>query len=298
MDFVIIGAQKAATTWLTHALNAHHDIYLPKDEIPIFEDDCDNEAYFYGIEKMYQEEAEDKIQGIKNTHLMFYDESPGLICSKYPNIKIIVALRNPIERLVSSYYWHMRVGSVPLMEINEGVERILNLGSQSKDWCTIFEPGFYSKQIKHYYKYFKQEQFHFILHDDIKMNSMGVLEGLFEFVGVDAEVNLIDKNINNSKPKEAIYPLSRIKWLKLRNSLILYNSVDGRRVLWKDISEQKVHKRFINAFVVGVDRLIWSIIIGNKKPVLSDEIKRRIRDVYINDINELDALIGRRIPNW
>ena len=76
MNFAIIGAQKSATTWLTYTLTECNEIYLPKDEIPIFENGCDDDKYFSGIVSMYEKYGSDKIKGIKNTHLMFFEECP------------------------------------------------------------------------------------------------------------------------------------------------------------------------------------------------------------------------------
>ena len=62
-NFIIIGAQKASTSSMLHILNQHPDIYLPKNEIDIFE--IDN---FYDYENFFNKlflKSGGKINGIK-----------------------------------------------------------------------------------------------------------------------------------------------------------------------------------------------------------------------------------------
>ena len=296
IDFAIIGAQKSATTWITHALAEHRNIYLPKDEIPIFENGYNSEEYFTGLMSMYNKVNTEKVKGIKNTHLLFYKECPSIIFNRTPNIKLIATFRDPVDRAISSYYWHLRVGAIPLLEINEGLERIFELGENSKDWQTIFEPGFYAKQVKQFQKYFGNEQFHFILHEEIRSNPNQTIKNLYNFLGVDPD-NTVE-NKQKSRPKEAIYSLTRIKWLSFRNPLILYKSPDDRRILWKNINEQSISKKIFNAVIVSFDRLILSKIIGNNKPKLNIDLENKISQLYSDDKKELEDIINKRISNW
>ena len=298
MDFAIIGAQKSATTWLTYSLTECNKIYLPKDEIPIFENGCNDDKYVAGIVSMYERYGAGKIKGIKNTHLMFYEESPELIYKRFPAIKLIATLRNPVARAISSYFWHLRVGAIPLLDINEGMSRLLDLGRSSKNWQTIFEPGFYAKQIKRYVKYFSKEQLHFILYEEIRNDSLTVLSDLLQFLDLNPDELNVSNCAEHVRPKEAIYPLSRIKWINLRNPIVLYRSKDGRRILWKNINDEGWPKRIFNAFVVGTDRVILSKIIGNKKPKLSKSLEDEISRLYLEDIEELEMLIGKQVPAW
>ena len=221
-----------------------------------------------------------------------------LVYDRFPDIKLIAALRNPVDRAISSYFWHLRVGAIPLLDINVGMNRILDLGSSSKDWQTIFEPGFYAKQIKRYLKYFDKEQLHFILYEEIIHHPSRVLSGLLEFLEVNPNALNANNHSKQLRPKEAIYPLSRIKWMCLRNPIILYKSKDGRRILWKDINELGFSSKIFNAFIVGMDRVVLSKIIGNKKPILSATTQDEISRIYTNDIEELEGLIGKQVPKW
>ncbi len=296
INFAIIGAQKSATTWLTHSLRAHNDIYLPKDEIPVFENGFNDEKYFSGIVAMYRRVNSKKIKGIKNTDLLFHKECPSILFKRFPAIKLIAAFRDPVDRAISSYYWHLRLGAIPLIEINEGLSRIIEHGQSSKDWQTIFTPGFYAKQIKRYKKYFKTKQIHLILFEDIKSNSDQVLKKLFSFLEVNPKntVNLTKR----SRPKQAIYSLTRIKWLSMRNNLILYPSADGRRILWKNIAEQNIGKRLCNAGIVALDRLILSKIISNHKPIIDMGLQNKIAQLYSKDTQEFEHLTNRNLSNW
>jgi hypothetical protein len=47
-DFVIIGATKAATTWLSHNLGAHPEVFLPSQELHYFSRFYDRGKDWYG----------------------------------------------------------------------------------------------------------------------------------------------------------------------------------------------------------------------------------------------------------
>ena len=77
--------------------------------------------------------------------------------------------------------------------------------------------------------------------------------------------------------------------------MILYKSKDGRRILWKNINDQNLFKRTFNAFVAGIDTVVLSNDIGNKKPKLSKTLRNKVLQIYSDDTDKLENLIGKRI---
>jgi len=126
-DFLIIGAQKAATTWLWNILDSHPDTDLPqKKEIHFFggvENYNKGKEWYYnhftGLDKT-------KITGEASTsylydYIPYWNNSsnsievshslptiPELIINEMPDVKILVVLRDPVARAISAYKHNMR----------------------------------------------------------------------------------------------------------------------------------------------------------------------------------------------
>ena len=69
----------------------------------------------------------------------------------------------------------------------------------------------------------------------------------------------------------------------------------GRRI--QEIA-RRVIKKIFNGFIVGIDRVVLSRVIGNTKPKLSNSIRDEISRLYKDDIEELEVLVGKQISEW
>ena len=124
LDFAIVGAQKAGSTFLLKNLRDHPSVFMPNGEVPYFEN-----PDFYGPNKLefyFNKKNKKNILGIKRPNYLNKKEVPSRLIENNPNIKIIIFLRNPVDRVISAYYHGMKMGLLPLLEINEGLKKILN----------------------------------------------------------------------------------------------------------------------------------------------------------------------------
>lgn len=103
--FFIVGAQKAGTTSLYKYLGAHPDIYMPiEKEIPFFDKtEIDQLAWAKYRETYLTPRRGERIAGTSSPQYMCDYRVPGRIAEYAPNAKIIIILRDPIERAVSHY---------------------------------------------------------------------------------------------------------------------------------------------------------------------------------------------------
>ena len=101
--FLGIGAQKSATSWISKCLNEHPDICVAlSKETHFFSDD---KRFSQGIEhyKLYFTNCCNKNihKGEYSTTYLFSKFAPQRICNMYPDVKLIVSLRNPVDRAIS-----------------------------------------------------------------------------------------------------------------------------------------------------------------------------------------------------
>jgi len=106
-DFIIVGAQKAGTSSLFTYLVQHPAIAAPlRKEIHYFDLNAERPYSWYKAHFPLHK-ALDRITGEASPYYLFHPLVPDRIVKRLPNAKIIIMLRNPIDRAVS-HYWHSR----------------------------------------------------------------------------------------------------------------------------------------------------------------------------------------------
>jgi len=126
-NFLIIGAAKSGTTSLYHALKQHPKIFMsPVKEPNFFALEGGELNYPQGtVDPRYlaqcittKEEYNQQFEGVSNEIAvgeaspiyLYHPQAPVRIKNCLPNVKIIVILRNPIERAYSNFLHHIREG--------------------------------------------------------------------------------------------------------------------------------------------------------------------------------------------
>jgi len=137
--------------------------------------------------------------------------APARIKALIPNAKVIILLRNPVERAISHYFHVKRHGFEPLsieQAFANEKERLEKINSDYKTPAfrlhSYQSRGDYLPQIQRYQEHFDQKQI-LILHSDDLFNSPEVtLKKVFKFLTVDASEKINDlksQNIGNNKTK-------------------------------------------------------------------------------------------------
>lgn len=196
-DFIIIGAQKCGTTWLRHHLRQHPEVHVPVDEAQFF-----NKAHRYAHGQDWYESFLDGASpgqtiGDKTPDYLWTTSdgakqhiagSHERIHEMYPDVRLIVTLRNPVDRAVSALNHFIRRGHVsPLC----GIDDLLFGSAQSEvEGRGIIERGYYHRQLREFLRLFDREQILvLILEEDIFQTPQQTLRRLYEFIGVDPDVN-------------------------------------------------------------------------------------------------------------
>lgn len=183
-DFLVIGAQKAGTTWLYSSLQKKEEIYFPHLE---FRHDPSEVRYFESLYKplrwysdLYEKHA-DKIKGDKSPGYYFLPrKNIKLIKYLMPNVKNILMLRNPIERAWSQAVMNMRMFHNLSFENNKNAYiDFLNIN---------IHRGLYSFYIKNWQDFFPPEQFQIYLFDEVKKNPVKLIENVEGYLGLQKSI--------------------------------------------------------------------------------------------------------------
>ena len=163
-DFIGIGVEKAGTTWIHYNLKTHPEICMISrkkfKEIYFF-----NESHQYskGIEyyrSLYNRCPKNKVKGEFTAGYLSSPQTPFLIYKHFPNVKLIVCLRNPIERAYSHYKYDMELKG--FYNIYKSFEEAI------KKNLSFLKLSFYYKQLKKYYDLFPNKNILVLFFEDQK----------------------------------------------------------------------------------------------------------------------------------
>lgn len=194
-DFFIVGVQKGGTTALAEFLKQHQRLHIPeKKELHIF--DKLNVYSESRVEKDFSKYLTDKklLHGDATPIYIYYPHCIDYLRSYNPNAKIIVILRNPIERAISHYAMEKsrRREYLPLSLaiLFEPVRNVLSklvpiLRSNHLRRHSYIDRGRYSEQIEKLYEHFPKEQVLILHNEDLKYSHKKTLNRVYEFLSVE-----------------------------------------------------------------------------------------------------------------
>lgn len=191
-SFLIIGAQKSGTSWLHQMLLQHPEIYMPDKEIHFF----DKGYNFRRGKKWYStffEGADDNQLIGEKTPDYFWtnglgaeDHLPNVhenIYDVLPDVKLIVSLRNPVDRAVSAVKHIIRSGRV---HPKYSIDSLLKGDKQDLvEGHGVLEYGYYYEHLSSYLNYFKRSQILvLIFEEDIKQYPSQGLKKICNFLEI------------------------------------------------------------------------------------------------------------------
>lgn len=295
LDFMIIGSQKAATTFIHKCLLDHPEVFMPINEVPYFEDPDYNETADYRFLQLFSSATSNQKVGIKRPSYLHKPECPSRIKRDLPNVNLIVVLRNPIDRLISAYFHYMKFGFFPVVDINDGIPRLLN-GDFKDKWPRskeIIEFSYYYKSLNRYFELFDKNKILVIFQEDITKDKNQIVSKVYDFIKV--KNSYIPQYINHN-PKKAIYSIPRLKLLTKRNKYLYSYYYNNTRL--KIIENPNPVIELCSRTISGFDRMFFSKILSNKKPMLNSINKKDLLKLYTNDISNTESLLNVDLSLW
>ena len=293
-NFFIIGAQKSASTLVQACLAEHPQVFLVPGEIPFFENPDYVQGNLSSFESLFNNVSTEKAVGIKRPNYYAKPEVPERLYNYCPDAKLILVLRNPVERAISAYFHHIKSGLMPVEDLEQGMSKIIN-GEYQKTYKIaqeIIDFGFYHKHLLGYLNYFDRSQIHISFFEDFRQNSLEAITNIFKFLEI--EQDCVPESLNRLA-KEGVYSLPRLKFLNLRNQLLYTYNEDKTRLFVKN---QNVVERVIAQLIAQFDSMVMSKIWTSDKPKLNSNLNKSLVEIYQNDIDGLSRLIGRDLENW
>jgi hypothetical protein len=209
--FIIIGVGRAGTTALYSYLIQHPSIHpaLADDEklasdIHFFEYmESDSiswyKSHFPILLPKLNSQKHHKITGEFTSTYFYHPDVPERIYQLVPKVKLIVILRNPIDKIYSTYYQQFRYGEVSTsfeetidaelrrIEILEGNPDLRSQHPGFSNFVSqnILRHGIYADYFINWFELFNKKQILILNADDLKKDTENTLQQVFEFLGVE-----------------------------------------------------------------------------------------------------------------
>ena len=293
-NFLIVGAPKCGTSSLHSYLNQHSDIFMPtfnKEGMKVKEPrflikDIVESRLQKGVwnwdeyQALFDEAGNQSALGEATVlYLYFYNHAIKNI-KKYlgEEVKIIIMLRNPIDRAYSAYSFASRTIQEN-KSFKEAIDSAMIRYKNNKFVSPMIlykELGLYAKMVEAYQKNFSNV--HIILFDDFISDASEEVKKVFKFLGVTNE------EVNTSEVINA----GGKRW---KSSLI-------KRVIMGDNKLKRVFKiLFPNNFRFYMKEFIKKLFTA-KAGEIDDLVKYELRAYFKDDILKLERLIDRDLSIW
>jgi hypothetical protein len=262
-DFIGIGAQRAATTWVHECLREHPEVFVPAiKEVHYFDEHfARGPAWYTGH---FRPRPGQRVKGEITPNYLDVEAALPRLAQTLPNTRLFVILREPVERALSAYHFFPeRFAGLTFAEACRASGHLVN-------------PGRYARHLERFFVHYGKEQLKVILYDDIEADPAHVLADLFGFLGIDdAFVPPSVHTVYNS----ARFPYAQEKTLKRLGfgwaAQAIKSTAPGR---WLKTALGKGYTR--------------------RRMVRHREFLRELHGAYRDDILRLQVLIGRDLSGW
>jgi hypothetical protein len=268
--FIIIGAAKCGTTSLSAYLRRHPQVFVTEPKEPHFF----SHRWKMGLawyEGLFQGSDTHPARGEASTSYTQAPHPQGVperIASVVPDAKLIYLLRNPVERIRSQYVHFVDRGREDRPLHQAVAENPIYLDSSR-----------YAFQIETYLEHFDRQRLLVLSSEDLRHNRRAVLRRVFDFIGVDPQVEVpdLDRELNRSADK--------------RQAPSLVNR--GRRALRRTALSTLLPQ--------GTKRPLQKLL---SRPIRSDElgvpldIEEAIWKELGSDLSRLRGLVGPEFDLW
>jgi len=285
-NFFIVGTPKAGTTSLYYYLEEHPEIYMsPIKETNHFSyKEIKEQGLYYNVDYVITPEAyQDQFSGLTNekavgeasVSYLFYASVPAQIKAYNPEARIIIVLRNPVDRGFSHYLMDKRLGFV-----SNTLEEIVDTGHDKNSQLNLFYQQFislgcYYEQVKRYLDTFGKNQVRVFLYEDIQSDIDEVVKQIYTFLSVN------DKYQPATDRKHNVFLAPKGLFIKK-----LYTFKPVRKV---------VKKLFGGPLQDKIKQVFFE---REKKPILSPALKVKMQAIFKDDITKTAQLINRDLSHW
>jgi len=290
-NLFIVGAPRAGTTSLYQYINEIPQIFISPEKEPNFFNTNtvrDNGTIFIHPIRdedsylKFFENATDEIYLCEaTTHYLFDPECPKLIHNFSPNAKIIITLRDPVEREYSQYKLIFHRTVVDKLDYDKSF--LQEIKEQMRDRNNSWEPGLrlesglYTENIKRYIEIFGEGNVKILIFENWINDIKNIMNEILQFLQI---------NYNLENFHGGIYHKSSA-WRSPKGNATNY--------LLKTGYKSKIIKKIIpQSILYNVRDKILTKKENYSK--LDTESRKILINFYQDDVKKLEKFLGKELP--
>ena len=281
-NFFIVGGSKCGTTNISYYLNEHPQVFVSELNEPYYfcrfdvPEDFERSSMIKDevkYLKLFENAKNHKAVGEATSAYLHCPHAASEIKKSFPDSKIIISLRNPIEKAHSSYF------SYKFMHPdNRSFIDMINWQEQERHGKEFFiynfiEGGFFSKHIKRYQNEFRSDNIKIIIFENYIKNESEHIKSILKFLDIDESINLTEQPKGSYRvPKNKItgYLLGSPLFRKVATKLI------------PTVQRQKLGDKFF--------------LRQTKKPSMLPSERKLLKEIYETEVRNLEELLGSKLP--
>lgn len=288
---MIAGAEKAGTTSLGAYIGCHPRVFchlsgeLKKDQLefdvfvrgPVSEEEFEDEF----IRTFGRGPGSEELVVGKSVGLLHRPEASRRLYEHNPNCRLIVSLRDPVDRAYSSFWYQRYRGAESAETFEQAIEqeRVRSERGVSDPERMYLGKGRYIEHLENLAQLFGASQLHVVTLDDIKRRPQHVVDGICEFLGL--EQFQLDDVIVENRAKMPRWP-----WLAQAAQ-----------------QESLVKEAFRAVVPKPLRRRMWRWLrrlnaVERTPPPMSEHIRTKLEKYFRPYNRRLEEFLGRDLSRW
>lgn len=275
-DFFIVGAPRSGTTSLHEYFKKIPEIFMCPKECGYFSKYCIGRVEtLQEYQKLFQNSTNKQLIGDATAIYLRDPETPKLIHDANPNAKIIILLRDPIERAYSHYLMFIK-NEYETKSFSKQIRDYSNNGIKTGMFHDyIIMPSLYSNSVLKYVEIFGIKNVGVFLYEDFAKNTQKIVSEILEFLEIKTKLPENVGNIYNEYAK----PLGETSKSIISNQTI-----------------KTLAKRFLTKSTrVSLTRSV--LTKKGEKPTINIDDEKILHDLFIDDVKKLQKILKKKI-NW
>lgn len=285
VDAFGIGVQKAATTWWFRGLASHPQLRtadpgrlgtesgslrITRKELNFF-----NHHWERGFAWYHRMFEFGPWKTLEFSTLYFHDRDvPRRIHAYNPEARLLLSLRDPVERAYSQHRHEVRKGRLP--------PELHDFRAALRHNPAYLEQGRYATHLERWLEWFDRDRILVVDHEEIRRRPEAVMRRSYAFLGLDSghEPKELGERIN--VPKE-----DRSRWL-------------GRamRAAW-GVAGEPIRRVLRRTGVPSRARRANEVVVRERRvPPLDEETRRELAARFADENRRLGRLLGRDFSHW
>ena len=198
IDFIGIGAPRCGTSWIANVLRSHPDIcisepkevrYFNRNEMPVgrlkgnLNSNFDQDISWYL--KRFSHAKNGQLCGEISPVYLSDESAPAAIKAQYPDVKLIVCLRHPVNQAFSFYKLHRGNSIIKPISFEQALEQE----------PVYIETSLYGKHLARYLEHFDKDKILFLVFEELIAEPVQELNRILNSSVLNLQPTWIHRNI-------------------------------------------------------------------------------------------------------